>query len=127
MDEPRSIANKVATQHQLIDSQLRNLAASLDGGLLPEAEKRLQRLMRSLEAHFTLEEEHYFPSAEAERAEVVEAIRSFRADHVELRRSLEDLAQSIGEGAMGPARSAFARFSSLLLEHERRELDLLAD
>ena len=58
MDERRSAARNVATQHRLIDSLVGNRATALDDGALAEAEDRVLRLMNAIEAHFTLEEDH---------------------------------------------------------------------
>ena len=125
MDEPRSVAIKIATQHRLIDSLIGNLAAALDNGALAEAEDRGLRLMRAIEAHFTLEEDHYFPRAEAARAELADKVQALRAEHVVLGRGLDQTVQHISDGAIDQARAAFADFHSAFLRHEREELALL--
>ena len=125
MDEPRSVAIKIATQHRLIDSLIGNLAAALDNGALAEAEDRGLRLMRAIEAHFTLEEDHYFPRAEAARAELADKLQVLRAEHVVLGRGLDQTVQHISDGTIDQARAAFADFNSAFLRHEREELALL--
>ena len=125
MDEPRSVASNVATQHRLIDSQLEKVAAALDNSDLADAEVRVPRLLRAVEAHFTLEEDHYFPRAEAARAELADKLRALRAEHMEMRRGLELTAQHVRDGATDQARSAFVELRTLFVRHEREELALL--
>jgi hemerythrin superfamily protein len=125
MDEPRSAAKKIATQHRLIDSLVRNLEGALANGVLAEAEDRVQRLIHAIEAHFTLEEDYYFPRAEAERAELADKVRALRAEHVVLGRRLEQTAQHIGDGAVDAARATFGDFHEMFVRHEREELALL--
>jgi len=125
MDEPRSAAKKIATQHRLIDSLVRNLEGALANGVVAEAENRVQRLIHAIEAHFTLEEDHYFPRAEAERPELADEVRALRAEHVALARGLEQTAQHIDDGAVDAARATFRDFLEMLVQHEREELALL--
>jgi hypothetical protein len=125
MDEPRSVTSKIAIQHRLIDSLIGNLSAALDRGDLAEAEERGLRLVRAVEAHFTLEEDHYFPRAEAARVDLADKVRALRADHAELNGGLDRTLQHISEGAIDQASAEFADFHSALLAHEREELALL--
>ncbi len=127
MSEERSGADKVSTQHRLIDSQLARLAEALQEGALATAEPRVERLLRSLKAHFTLEEDFYFPRAEAANGERRTEIEALRAEHVELDRALEETARHIREGTLDAARQCFKAFHAAILEHERVEVSLLVE
>jgi iron-sulfur cluster repair protein YtfE (RIC family) len=119
----RTTANKVKTQHQLLESQLAAALRAFDGGVAPAS--RVERLARSLELHLTLEEEHYFPERRASQPDLADTIDELLVEHAELRRSLAEAVEQLAGGDQHAASQALNHYAAIFHRHEKRERDVL--
>lgn len=118
----RTVAEKVDSQHLLLDSLLRSVTRAYEESDADECEANLARLKRSLELHLSLEEKHYFPQNERDQPHLRDGIASLVAEHHALRRALSDVAAS---DSLAAGRTAFAAFVAFFHRHEKTELALL--
>jgi hemerythrin superfamily protein len=83
--EGKDSANKIATQHRLIGSLFAGLARALSARDRALSARRTASLRRVLEAHFVLEEQHYFPRLRAERPDRASDLDRLVEEHVDMR------------------------------------------
>jgi iron-sulfur cluster repair protein YtfE (RIC family) len=121
----RSTADKVQTQHQLLESQLSGARRAIEDGDCTEATNRVERLARSLELHLTLEEEHYFPQLRANRPELAQDFDELLVEHTELRDSLRQAVALLSHKDLPGGKAALNRYKAIFRGHEKREYDLL--
>ena len=119
----RTITHKVATQHQLLKSQLASALRAIEREGNPA--DLIERLARSLELHLTLEEEHYFPRKRADQPLLGAEIDRLVVEHADLRRHLRESAERLSEGDSRGANAALTQFQTTFDRHERHEHDLL--
>jgi hemerythrin superfamily protein len=121
----RSSADKIATQHRLIGSLFDGLARALsarDGG---RAERKIVGLRRVLDAHFLLEEEHYFPGVRDQRPERASDLDRLVEEHVSMRKRAEEILARLDQAEWQPATESFDALRSLFEDHEASERQLV--
>jgi hypothetical protein len=124
-EPPRKLADKVAIQHQLIESLFRGFDSALSAGDGAAVRARLGGLVDALEAHFTLEENHYFRARREAHPEAAEGLEALAREHAEMRESLETIARQLEAGAPGRAAETFRALVACFAEHEGREQELM--
>lgn len=122
----RSSRDKVATQHQLIESLLRGLATAVASRDAERAGTRHASLSRALDAHFVLEEEHYFPRLREKRPDLAAALDALAEEHAEMRRMLAELTDALGAGAWDEAARGATALERCFHGHEETERGVLA-
>lgn len=125
----------IARQHAQIESLVDALTSRFDGE--KRATRNLVSLLNSLaahlEMHFELEEEdEYFGYILTHAPHLSERVDRLLHQHEMLKTNVDDLvdlARQAFEQNSGTAElaSKFAKFRSLLLEHEKKEIDLLQE
>lgn len=125
MVDERSSARKVATQHHLIESLLRGLRAAVDDRDAERARARRTSVARALDAHFVLEEEHYFPSLREVRPELGSELASLVEEHAAMRGLAETLAAQVEAGDWAPATETAASLERTFHRHEKTERGVL--
>ena len=115
------IGHKVATQHRLIESLLKELARAVSDGDGARSRSRLASLRRALEAHFALEEDHYFPALREARPDLDADLRALEEQHGQLRADLDRIAAGVDEPTLEPVRSALGAFDACFRRHEETE------
>ena len=126
MEEERSPARKVATQHQLIESLLKGLRSAVEARDRDRSESRLTGLRRALEAHFVLEEEHYFAAARESHPELEPDLDRLGAEHREMLSRVESLVHDLRDLAWDDAGPASASLERFFHRHEEVERKLMA-
>lgn len=101
---------------------------ALLAGELPQAREAVERLGRSLEMHFALEDRVYFPALATLRADLAAALQRFREEHDRMLADVNGILGTLARGgdtASGDAREALDDLISAFLRHEGREEALL--
>lgn len=122
---PQSLAAKVAVQHRLIESLFRGFDSALSSGDREAVRARLGGLGDALKAHFTLEEDHYFPARREASPETAEGLEELAREHTQMRGSLETITRQLEADAPGRAADTFRSLVARFAEHESREQALL--
>jgi hemerythrin superfamily protein len=122
---PQSLADKVATQHRLIESLFRGFDSALSSGDGEAVHARLGGLAEALKAHFTLEEDHYFPARRKASPEAAEGLDELTREHTQMLGALETITRQLEADAPGRAADTFRGLVAHFSEHEDREQQLL--
>lgn len=125
-DAERSSGDKVSTQHRILDTLLRSARKAAGAGDAAAATRKLAGLGRALDAHFVLEEEHYFPTIRRARPDLAEALDTLTEEHVDMRRSLGEIAERLEARAFEDATRTLADLDAALRGHEKTEEELLS-
>jgi hypothetical protein len=119
------VAHRVASQHRIIEWRMKGVRAAIAEGDLPQAKGRLAGLKRMLEAHFVLEENHYFPVARKARPGLGADLQRLAEEHGDIRSALERVSGHLEERAWDEARRAVAALDSSFRRHEEFESKVL--
>jgi len=93
----KTSAHKIATQHQLIGSLFAGLARALSARNGGTAQRKIVGLRRVLDAHFLLEEEHYFPDMRDQRPDRAADLDRLVEEHVSMRKRAEEILARLGQ------------------------------
>lgn len=125
MSTENELSQKVATQHGLIESLLKGLHSAIESADAARAKARLSSLQRALEAHFKLEENHYYPAKRASRPELEADLERLVDEHERCRFELARIDTELDAAGWDAAARALAAFDSTLHQHEEFEQKLL--
>ena len=117
---------RLASQHHQLDQFHEVFENALARGDLPAAEQSFARFADALEAHFTLEEQVYFPALHgrdvAAAAELGELVR----EHEALRSAVDEIHRTLRARDRAACDAAMSAWLPRLVLHERREEALMA-
>lgn len=122
----RREAQRVASQHRQLDEFQRVVEDALARGDLAEAQRTLARFCEALDAHFSLEEEFYFPALHSRSQELRAERAELAREHDSLRAGFSDATVALESGDRAATAVALAAWFPRLSAHERREEALLA-
>lgn len=115
------VAQRVASQHRIIESLMKGVRGAIAEGDLPRAKGRLVGLKRALDAHFVLEEDHYFPVTRKARPDLGADLEQLAEEHGAMRSALERISGHLDERAWDEAERAVAALDSSFRRHEEFE------
>lgn len=119
------VAHRVEGQHRIIEALVKGVRGAIEAGDLPRATGRLVGLTRALDAHFVLEESHYFPVTRKAHPDLGADLERLVEQHREIRSSLERIADHLDARAWEEAGRAVAALDSSFRSHEDIEAKLL--
>ena len=120
----KTSAHKIATQHQLIGSLFAGLARALSARNGGTAQRKIVGLRRVLDAHFLLEEEHYFPAMRAQQPNRASDLDRLVEEHVSMRKHATEILARLDHAEWEQAAGAFNALRSLFQNHEASERQL---
>jgi iron-sulfur cluster repair protein YtfE (RIC family) len=112
-------------EHSQLDRLVEELESALTRGALGPATAALDELASTLEAHFTVEEEVYFPLLGSLDPAHQPALDAARLGHDKLRERLEQLRQLVDTGEVPAARRALRVVLDRFRQHEEEEEKLV--
>lgn len=121
----KSPAHKIATQHRLIGSLFDGLARALSARDSGTAQRKIVSLRRVLDAHFLLEEEHYFPDMRDQRPDRASDLDQLVEEHVSMRKRAKEILAHLDQAKWEGASGAFDALRSLFDDHEASERHLV--
>jgi hypothetical protein len=114
------------SEHSLLDALVEDLRRALEARQLEAARGAADALSDALFAHFSLEEDVYFPLLLRASPDHGAAVHGARLGHARIRERLEELCASLDQGGLEPARRALALLLDLFHRHEDEESEMVA-
>ncbi|HEU4429703.1 MAG TPA: hemerythrin domain-containing protein [Myxococcota bacterium] len=121
----RREAQRVASQHRQLDEFQGVVTDALARGDLVEAQRSLARFSEALDAHFSLEEEFYFPALHSHSSELRAELAELALEHDSLRAGFSDATVALASRDHAATAAALEAWFPRLDAHERREEALL--
>ena len=122
----RREAVRIAAQHHQLDQFHAVFEDALARGDLRGARVSFANFADALEAHFSLEEEFYFPALHGHRRDLTSELARLTRDHAALRTGIAQLSAELARGDRAACELEFAAWLAQLLAHERSEEALMA-
>lgn len=122
----RREALRVASQHHQLDQFHEVFENALARGDLAAAEQSFARFADALEAHFTLEEQVYFPALHGRDAGAAAELGELVREHEALRSALGEITSALRARDREACDGALSAWLPRLVLHERREEALMA-
>jgi hypothetical protein len=113
-------ARQIGEQHAQLDQILRELSGAVEQGRGDDARELLFRYRAAIEAHFSLEEEVFFPALHGLHPEHVGDLEGLGAEHAGFRQQIERLGPLLAADLAGFAASLRSLVGQLSV-HESRE------
>jgi hypothetical protein len=121
----RREAQRVAGQHVQLGELADEILDALGRGGLAEARLALARFREALDAHFSLEEDFYFPALHRHASGLSGELAELTRDHEALRAGFSDASRALAGLDGAQCSAALDAWLPRLAEHERREEQLL--
>jgi len=118
-------SRRISSQHRQLDALYALVARALAGADGPEARSCFVRFCDALEAHFSLEDELYFPALHGMRPALESDLAQLSRDHVGFRQDLLDLNGLLEAGDLPGCSQRLDGFVRRLAQHEGREEQIL--
>lgn len=122
----RREALRVASQHHQLDQFHEVFENALARGDAAGAEQSFARFADALEAHFTLEEQVYFPALHGRDAAAASELAELVREHEALRSGLAEITSALRARDLEACDGAIGAWLPRLVLHERREEALMA-
>jgi hemerythrin superfamily protein len=116
---------RISSQHRQLDALYAMIAGAIEKGLAPKAQLAFLRFQDALEAHFSLEDELYFPALRGLRPELDGDLAALVREHRDLRESMCSVRGEFERSDLECSANALEEFIRLLTAHEDREEQLL--
>ncbi len=114
-------------EHSELDQLVEDVQSAMAQGSSQSAGTALEELSEALDAHFTVEENVYFPLIEKVSPRHSPALQGVRQGHQKIRETLEDLRDLIERAQFTPAKRTLALLLDHFHEHEVAETSLIND
>jgi iron-sulfur cluster repair protein YtfE (RIC family) len=121
----RREALRVASQHHQLDQFHEVFEAALARGDAPAAEQSFARFADALEAHFSLEEQIYFPALHGRDSTAAGELAELVREHEALRGAVTEIASALRARDLEACDASLGAWLPRLVLHERREERLM--
>ncbi len=121
----RREALRIAAQHHQLDQFHAVFEDALARRDLTSARVAFARFADALEAHFSLEEEFYFPALHGHRRDLTGELAQLTREHAALRGGVAQLTSELAGSDFAACELELAAWTAQLLSHERHEEALL--
>jgi hypothetical protein len=122
----RRALRQIGDQHRQLQEIRGRLRAALAAGDGRELRDAFVRYRHAVGAHFELEDGVFFPALHGLHPEAQERLEALGREHVGLLAALQELAPLVEAGALDGFGAAFDAFGAQMVEHEKREEDLVS-
>jgi hypothetical protein len=122
----RRALRQIGDQHRQLQEIRGRLRAALAAGDRWELRDAFVRYRHAVGAHFELEDGVFFPALHGLHPEAQERLEVLGREHVELLAALQELAPLVEAGALDGLGAGFDAFGGQMLEHEKREEELVS-
>jgi hypothetical protein len=119
-------ARQIGEQHALLGEILRALKPAIARGDTPEARSLIERYRRAIDAHFTLEEDVFFPALHGLHPNHAKELELLGAEHAGFRLQVDRLG-SLLDGSLGEFEAKLGSYERELEVHETREERLVRE
>ncbi len=122
----RRAVRQMVTQHEHLRALIQALADATENGRVSEIQESVDRLRGAIEAHFSLEDDVFFPAIHGLHSETARELHALMREHVDYLDDLARLRTELTTGAVGAFTKGYRAFCKSFAEHERREDRLIA-
>lgn len=122
----RRVARQISTQHRHLNPLFEALQDALVQGEAVEAQQACARFRDALDAHFSLEDEFFFPALHGLCPDRAPELSGLSRDHQRLLSELARLAAAVEGAELEQAARVLESFASTLSSHEHREEQLVS-
>lgn len=119
-------AKRISSQHRKLDTLYALVVDALGQGQLPDGRAAFQRFHDALDAHFSLEDELYFPALHGLRSDLGDDLARLSREHEALRRALAEVENAFTGAHLGDCEKLLDRVATAIADHEEQEEHLLA-
>jgi len=114
-------------EHSELAELVHAVEETLARGSLERTSQALEDFEGVLDAHFTVEEEVYFPVVEKLSPRHQSIIRTVREGHVKISELLDELRDLVDRGEIAAARRKLSHLLDQFRTHEEQEVKLIED
>jgi nucleotide-binding universal stress UspA family protein len=118
-------ARQIASQHRHIRSTVDAIREAAAGGAAQDLRTALVGLQNAVDAHFSLEEDVFFPAIHGLHPEYAGVMEALGREHVRFVSELRRIAEGLELSDLARFASAFEAFANSLAAHEVREEELV--
>jgi hemerythrin-like domain-containing protein len=122
----RRAVRQMATQHEHLRTLIHAIADAIEIGRVEEIRESIDRLRGSIEAHFSLEDDVFFPALHGLHPEKGRELNALMRDHVDFLEELSRLRDGLTTDTLDDFAKGYRAFSQSIAEHECREERLVA-
>jgi hemerythrin-like domain-containing protein len=122
----RRAVRQMATQHEHLRTLIHAIADAIEVGRVEEIQESVDRLRGSIEAHFSLEDDVFFPALHGLHPETGRELNDLMREHVDFLEDLSRLRNGLTTGTLDDFAQGYRAFSQSIAEHECREERLVA-
>jgi iron-sulfur cluster repair protein YtfE (RIC family) len=122
----RRAVRQMATQHEHLRTLIHAIADAIEVGRVEEIQESVDRLRGSIEAHFSLEDDVFFPALHGLHPETGRELNDLMREHVDFLEDLSRLRSGLTTGTLDDFAQGYRAFSQSIAEHECREERLVA-
>ena len=122
----RRAVRQMATQHEHLRTLIHAIADSIEVGRVAEIQESVDRLRGAIEAHFSLEDDVFFPALHGLRPETGRELNALMREHGDFLEELSRLRNGLTTGTLADFAKGYQAFSQSIAEHECREERLVA-
>jgi hemerythrin superfamily protein len=119
-------ARQIGEQHRNLDGICLELGEAIADGRIDTARDSFQRYCCAVEAHFTLEDEVFFPAIHGLHPEQSGALESLSRDHIVFSEQLRSMAEQMAQAGLEAFAKSFQVYAQTLAAHEGREEQLVS-
>lgn len=124
---PQEALERWWQDHSELDRLVDALLAALGSSSAAAARAALEELREAMHAHFSVEEDVYFPLVERLSPRHAPEVRRAATAHDLVRSGLDEIQTRLGSGDLAAARSILLGLLAEFRRHEEREANLIAD
>ncbi len=114
-------ARRVIAGHEQLLTFCELVRDWVEQGSLQNARLSFMRLCDALEAHFTVEDQHFFPAMRGLKPVLAPELVYLIREHSDLRIAMDELRDLLARGSAEAFASDFKEFCDALADHEVRE------
>ena len=117
---------QMSDQHRNIRAIHGSIRGALERGGVQDTRAALDRLQSAMDAHFTLEDEVFFPALHGLRPEFADSLEALSREHAGFSEELRKLGAGLEASDVEAFQSGFDVYAEALAAHERREEQIVA-
>ena len=114
-------ARRVIAGHQQLETFSEFVRSAVEAGSLHNARLSFMRLCDALDAHITVEDQHFFPAMRGLRPELAPDLGQLIREHAEFRITMDALRDLLAQGSAEAFATQFEEFCDTVADHELRE------
>lgn len=119
-------ARRISSQHRQLDAIYGLVVDAVNRRLREAARSAFNRFQDAIEAHFSLEEEFYFPALHGMRSDLTADLDHLVGEHGVLREAIAGCEQCLGHAEFPHCMDLLDQLATSLADHEDREEQVLA-